>query len=104
MYLTIKQFVIIIFILLNLTGVNAQNQTKKFKNYYENGVLKLKGAKKNEINVGTWYYYSEKGFITKKERWKKGVLKLTIKYNEKQKVSELIDENGKIKKINGCGC
>ncbi len=104
MYLTIKQFVIIIFILLNLTGVNAQNQTKKFKNYYENGVIKLKGVKKNEVNVGTWYYYSEKGLLTKKERWKNGVLKLTIKYNEKQKVSEMIDENGKIKKFNGCGC
>lgn len=104
MSLAIKQFVIIFFILFNLTAANAQNQTKKIKEYYKNGVLKLKAFKKNDLNIGTWYYYSEKGLIQKKEKWKNGILKLTIKYNNKQNVSEIIYENGTIKKLKGCGC
>jgi antitoxin component YwqK of YwqJK toxin-antitoxin module len=82
----------------------AQNQTQNVKEYYTNGVIKMKGKKINEIKTGTWCYYTDKGKLIQKERWKKGHLKFTIKYNEKVKASEIIYEDGSVKKLKGCGC
>jgi antitoxin component YwqK of YwqJK toxin-antitoxin module len=82
----------------------AQNQTIKVKEYYTNGIIKMKGKKRNNTNIGTWYYYANNGKLTKKERWKKGSLAFSINYNEKVKAIEIIYKNGTIKKLKGCGC
>jgi antitoxin component YwqK of YwqJK toxin-antitoxin module len=104
MYLIIKQFILLTFLLVSFKITFAQNQTQKVKEYYTNGVLKMKGKKTNDVKIGTWYYYTDKGKLHQKERWKNGSLKFTIKYNEKVKASEIIYEDGNIKKLKGCGC
>ncbi len=104
MYLKISRFFIIILFCFSFLITISQTTTEKVKEYYTNGVIKVKGKLKNNEHNGFWYYYSEKGRLTKKERWKDGKLKWTIIYNEKQKPSELINEKGEIKKLKGCGC
>jgi len=104
MYLTIKQFILLTLLLCCFKITNAQKQTKKVKEYYTNGVIKIKGFEKNNTKTGTWYYYTNNGKLLQKESWKNGVLKYTIKYNEKVKASEIIYQNGTIKKLKGCGC
>jgi antitoxin component YwqK of YwqJK toxin-antitoxin module len=104
MYLVIKQFIIIAFFLASFKITFAQKQTQKVKEYYTNGIIKMKGKKINNIKTGTWFYFTENGKLLKKERWKKGNLKFTIKYNEKVKAIEIIYKDGTVKKLKGCGC
>lgn len=104
MYLVIKQFILLTFLLTSFKITFAQNQTQKVKEYYTNGIIKMKGKKINNNKTGTWFYYTNKGKLLQKERWNKGRLKHTIKYNEKVKASEIIYENGTVKKLKGCGC
>lgn len=104
MYLTIKQFILLMILCISFKMAISQNKTLKVKNYYENGALKDKGKFKNEIKTGMWYYYNSIGHLQKKEHWKNGKLKFSIIYNQRQKASEIIYENGNIKKLKGCGC
>jgi hypothetical protein len=104
MYLTIKQLILLTFLLCCFKITIAQNQTQKVKDYYTNGIIKMKGMKKNDTKIGTWFYYDSNGKLIKKERWKKGDLKFTILYNEKVKASEIIYNDGTVKKLKGCGC
>ena len=71
---------------------------------YENGTIKLKGRLDNGVRKGIWIYYNEKGMVVKKEHYKKGILKLTRIYNEKGKLSKVIDARGKERVLNDCGC
>ena len=104
MYLTIKQFILLTFLLCNFKMTIAQKQTQKVKDYYTNGIIKMKGKKINDSKIGTWFYYANDGKLIKKEQWKKGNLKFTIIYNEKVKASEIIYKDGTVKKLKGCGC
>jgi antitoxin component YwqK of YwqJK toxin-antitoxin module len=104
MYLTIKQFILLTFLLCCFEITIAQKQTQKVKDYYTNGIIKMKGKKINNAKIGTWFYYANNGKLTKKERWKNGDLKFTILYNEKVKASEIIYKDGTVKKLKGCGC
>ena len=104
MYLTIKQFILTTFLLCCFKITIAQNQTQKVKEYYTNGIIKMKGNKRNDTNNGNWFYYANNGKLIKKEHWKKGDLKFTIIYNEKVKATEIIYKDGTVKKLKGCGC
>ncbi len=104
MYLTIKHFACLIAFYLSFQTTFGQNTTQKVKEYYSNGNIKLKGKLKNNDTIGYWFFYDERGFIIKKEKWHKGKLSWAIIYNEKQKPKEYIDKNGTIKKLKGCGC
>jgi len=104
MYLTIKQFILLAFLLCCFKITIAQNQTQKVKDYYTNGLIKMKGNKLNDSKIGTWLYFDNNGKLIKKERWKNGDLKFTIIYNEKIKATEIIYKDGTVKKLKGCGC
>ena len=104
MCLTIKQFILLTFLLCCFKITIAQKQTQKVKEYYTNGIIKRKGKTKNDSKIGTWFYYANNGKLLKKESWKKGDLKFTIIYNEKVKASEIIYKDGTVKKLKGCGC
>jgi len=45
---------------------------KSFKVFYENGILKTSGFKKNSLNEGVWLYYDEKGRLYYKAIYKSG--------------------------------
>lgn len=104
MYLIIKPFVILLFFLGCIKITNAQNKTKKVKEYYENGVIKTKGKIKNDKKVGIWFFYNNSGHLLLKEYWKKGNLLYTVKINERLKAYEIVYPDGSIKKLNTCGC
>lgn len=104
MYLIIKPFIILVFFLGFLKITNAQNKTKKVREYYENGVIKIKGKTKNEKKAGVWFFYDNSGHLLLKEYWKKGNLRFTVKINEKQKAYEIVYPDGSVKKLNTCGC
>jgi antitoxin component YwqK of YwqJK toxin-antitoxin module len=76
----------------------------RYTETYENGNLKLKGRLDNGVRKGIWVYYNDKGMVVKKEHYKKGTLKLTRFYNEKGKLSKIIDAQGKERVLNDCGC
>ncbi len=46
-----------------------------YKEYYENGQIKLVGKYKRYFKTGTWRYYSNRGKLLKKEKWENGVIK-----------------------------
>lgn len=104
MYLTIKHFILFVFFIVCFKISIGQNQTKKVKEYYENGILKTKGKLKNDLKTGIWFYYNDIGALIQKEYWKKGKLNFTIKINEKHKAYEILYPNGNVKKLRTCGC
>lgn len=104
MCLTIKHFILFVFFIVCFKMSNGQKITLKVKEYYENGLLKTKGKIKNDLKIGIWYFYTNKGALIQKEYWKKGIIHFTIKFNEKQKAYEILYPNGEIKKLRTCGC
>lgn len=41
----------------------------RYREYYENGKLKLRGKYGNNIPKGTWKYYTEEGEFERKEKY-----------------------------------
>ncbi len=83
------------------TNQLPENGTHKI--FYSNGSIKEKGRYKNSQKQGVWYFYTEKGVVEKKEKYKKGELRWQIFYN-KGKITKTIDRDGKVVERPKCGC
>lgn len=104
MYLIIKHFILITFFMLCFKLSTAQKQTQKVKEYYENGVIKMKGKLKNDKKSGIWFFYANDGKLVLKEVWRKGILKYSTRFNDKQKAYEIVFPDGSTRKLRTCGC
>jgi antitoxin component YwqK of YwqJK toxin-antitoxin module len=76
----------------------------KYREFYENGKLKVKGKLVDGQKHGQWYYYAPNQLLQKRERYKKGKLKQTFIYNEKGLLITIIMEDGRIIPQKACGC
>jgi hypothetical protein len=76
----------------------------KYIERYTTGTVKVKGYFKAGKKHYNWFYYSEKGVILKRERYKADTLLVVYAYNEKGKLASITDKNGKITYKWGCGC
>jgi hypothetical protein len=72
--------------------------------YHSNGRLMLTGNELNGQKEGRWEYFTDKGLLEKREKWKKGKMKWAVFYNEKRKKTRSIDSKGREKKYSSCGC
>lgn len=104
MYLIIKHFILFAFFMVCFKTSYAQKQTIKVREYYENGVIKMKGKLKNDTKCGIWFYYANNGKLILKEVWRKGVLKYSTRFNEQQKAYEIVFPDGSTRKLRTCGC
>lgn len=76
----------------------------KYREFYENGKLKVKGKMMDGARHGNWYYYTQNQMLQKRERYKNGKLKQTFIYNEKGLLITIILEDGKVIHQKACGC
>ena len=98
-----KLLISLFLLFFSFSAVNAQSKEKVLEKF-PNGKVKMKGTMLQNNKVGIWYYYNPAGWIFYKEKWRNGILRWRIEYNEKhQKVRGI---NGKGEEIiyKGCNC
>lgn len=79
-------------------------QNGYYEKKYANGKVSEKGYYKNGLKHRTWDFYNEYGLRIKSEKWKAGVLMWQVFYNARGRTIKIIDKNGVVKELSGCGC
>ena len=67
---------ILLFIGISMSAITefsiTNNDTVFIKRYYESGIIKEKGVEVYRLKQGKWFYYNEKGFPIKIEKYRHG--------------------------------
>jgi hypothetical protein len=71
---------------------------------HPNGNKSLVKKYDNGLPCGKWSYYSEQQRLTRKEKYKDGLLVFTWIYNDEGRIAETINKKGKHKKYHPCNC
>ncbi len=102
-----KLKILLFFISLTLFGTQTIYAIKlcdsTFKSFDSLGYKTKVEKWKNGQACGAWLYY-ENGFLTKKEKYKKGILHYTLFYNKIGKVITTVDRKGKVRNYKPCNC
>ena len=89
-----------------LSFAQASNPPKREKQitYHSNGAIKEKGILRNGKKHGIWWQFYESGVRKSKEKFKRGNRVYLFQYNEKGRLFQIVNAEGKVTEVKDCGC